>query len=139
MTYSEQDLDRASVVWPRGDGSSSKLATKGRCMNCWGALIARENSEHGFSAIRCRVCRAGLSGRAAREEMQRIEAERAANLLSRLLGRAARVLLAEAEVVGIRAGFTFEGTRNTENADGSALRHDYSKIRLVGSENAPLL
>lgn len=82
MAYSGRDMDlnRMSVVWPRGDGSSWDLAIKGRCVKCWGALTAWGDSERGWTAIRCRICGAVVGGRAAGEEMERMEAEKAANM-----------------------------------------------------------
>ena len=56
---------------------------------------------------------------------------------ARGLGRAARVLLDEAEVVGLRAGFAFEATRSTEDSDGSKVRRDHFKIRVTGGESPP--
>lgn len=49
MTYSEwdKDLDKVSVSRPSGDGSSWDLATKGRCLKCWGALTASGDSKRG--------------------------------------------------------------------------------------------
>lgn len=83
MPYSMwgQDLDAMSVAWPRGDRYSRHLTSKGRCKRCWGALTARGDSERGCSAIRCRVCGAEVRGSAAGEEWERMEAERALNLL----------------------------------------------------------
>ena len=83
MTYSEwdQDLDKMSAAWPRDGQSTSDIPTKGRCMQCWGSLTARGNSERVWTAIQCRVCGSGAKGRAAREEMERMQSEMATNLL----------------------------------------------------------
>lgn len=91
VTHSEwyQDLDRASMVWPQAEGSASTLATKGRCMTCWGALDARGDSTRGCTSIRCRVCGAVVRCRAAGDEWQRMDEDRFANLLRMDLGSAA--------------------------------------------------
>ena len=88
MTHSEwdMDLDRMSVDWKRDEECSWDLATKGRCRKCWGPVTARGDSEQGCTAIQCQVCGAVVRGRAACEEMERMEAERAANLLGLDLG-----------------------------------------------------
>ena len=82
MDYSKwaRDLDEVSVTWPRGGKSSSILKTKGRCTRCWGALNAWGDAKGGCTAIRCRVCGAGVSGLTAAEELGRMEAEMASNL-----------------------------------------------------------
>ena len=88
MTYSEwdMDLDNVSVPRPSGGGSSSNLATKGRCVKCWGALTASGDSKRGCTAIRCRVCGAELLGRDADEEMKRMKEEQLTNLFKMDLG-----------------------------------------------------
>lgn len=56
---------------------------------------------------------------------------------ARDLGRAARVLLDEAKVVGLGASLRFKGTRHTENTDHSRVHRDYYEIRLTGTESPP--
>ena len=56
---------------------------------------------------------------------------------ARDLGRAARVLLDEAEVVGLRSGFAFNATRETEKVEHAKLHRDHFQIRLTGGESPP--
>ena len=73
------DLDKVRVVLPRGDGTEVEIATKGRCLKCWGGLTAHGEEER-WTRVACRVCGSSLEGSAADNERGRMTEEQACNL-----------------------------------------------------------
>lgn len=73
------DLDRVKVGLSQGDGPDVELATKGRCLKCWGGLIAHGEAEN-WTKVECRVCGSSLEGSAAVKERDRMTEEQASNL-----------------------------------------------------------
>ena len=56
---------------------------------------------------------------------------------ARELGRAARVLLDEAEIAGIRVGFSFRATRNIREGEGFKRVDDKLDFKIHGAEKPP--
>lgn len=80
------DMDEMSTTWSIGGGAKATAKRKGRCLSCWGGLIARSNDSLEITGIKCRVCGRMLEGKEAKEEERRASKEGMLNLMNLELG-----------------------------------------------------
>ena len=67
-------------------GPFTEYRLKGRCKQCWGALIGRTGPAHVVSGIRCLVCGELLEGSAAAAEQGRLSDESGLNAINMIMG-----------------------------------------------------
>ena len=61
-------------------GEASAPVIKGRCTNCWGRLIGRQDKDGKWTSIECQICGISVKGEDASREMERICREKDDNL-----------------------------------------------------------
>ncbi len=61
-------------------GEASATAIKGRCTNCWGRLIGRQDKDGKWTSIECQICGISVKGEDASREMERMCREKDDNL-----------------------------------------------------------
>ena len=61
-------------------GRVTAAAIKGRCTNCWGRLVGRQDGDGRWTGIDCRLCGRSIEGDAAGREMEEMRHEADRNL-----------------------------------------------------------
>ena len=71
-------------------GHATAAAIKGRCTNCWGRLVGRQDGDERWTGIECRLCGRSVESDVAGSEMERMRREADGNLPQVCRGLAAQ-------------------------------------------------
>ena len=71
-------------------GQGTAAAIEGRCTNCWGRLVGRQDGDERWTGIECRLCGRSVEGDVAGSEMERMRREADGNLTKVCRGLAAK-------------------------------------------------
>ena len=80
--------DRASD--DRSAGPARSVETKGRCVNCWGAVAGRKDRDGCWTSIECELCGRSVKGKDAGREAERMELEAIDNMPTARVGRGSK-------------------------------------------------